>query len=62
MKTIEKLILDSSVIGFTGFILLAIVDWKIALGVFLWSWSINIDNRVKQIKMNEANNKEDVWI
>jgi hypothetical protein len=29
--------------------ILASMDWKIALGVFIFGWSLNVDNRVAKM-------------
>jgi len=38
----------SWVIGLIAIIMLYCIDWKIALGVFLWSWSTDLERASKK--------------
>ena len=53
MKKVTIFQIASLIGGIASLVLLWSVDWRIAVGIFVWTWSQNVDNRVKVIKLSE---------
>lgn len=47
-KLVGHLVAASMSVG--GLVLMAVVNWRVALGVFLWQWGIGFSDRIKEMK------------